>query len=100
MNSSEDIFRKAVDEMTIFWNESTQNIANRKAISNNRFEWLNDYCDSLFERWESSIDFHLAWAHKRKRIVPNPSANSFFQRSIKFHSQLIGSKCCCRIQTM
>lgn len=38
MNSGEDIFTKAVDEMTTFWNESVQNGVNEKAISSNRFE--------------------------------------------------------------
>lgn len=78
MNSSEDIFRKAVDEMTIFWNESAQNIANKNAILSNRFEWLNNYCDSLFERWESHVDLCLWWAHTSKKDSSKSISEFFF----------------------
>ena len=78
MNSSEDIFRKAVAEMTIFWNESVQNIANKKENSSNRFEWLNDYCDSLFERWESHVDLCLWWAHTSKKDSSKSISEFFF----------------------
>lgn len=78
MNSSEDIFRKAVDEMAIFWNESAQNIANKNAILSNRFEWLNNYCDSLFERWESYVDLCLSWAHTSKKDSSKSISEFFF----------------------